>query len=234
MVVVVVLHMVGIKALVKDHFVRHPQTQHSRRTLNTLSLSFLSPSLTYLLEAQLSKHEFFCTHPCCQQWLGLNFHPRTMRLETGFFPLEICTALKEYQNGQDGCAYCTYFISVGMLAPRRGSTNHTKFSPARFKVNTHCAAFEWIAMAATLSRVFCNWTFSFLNASLQKEVHWLNCAARCHLFFWFETFRPRNMIRILKSIQRSQCLSSVTWFEMWLQPAVPIGLIEEQKAGWGS
>ena len=84
MVVVVVLHMVGIKALVKDHFVRHPQTQNSRRSLNTLSLSFLSPSLTYLLEAQLSKHEFFCTHPCCQQWLGLNFHPRTMGLKTDF------------------------------------------------------------------------------------------------------------------------------------------------------
>ena len=93
MVVVVVLHMVGIKALVKDHFVRHPQTQHSRRTLNTLSLSFLSPSLTYLLEAQLSKHEFFCTHPCCQQWLGLNFHPMGVKnklLYQGFFFLEIC------------------------------------------------------------------------------------------------------------------------------------------------
>ena len=93
MVVVVVLHMVGIKALVKDHFVRHPQTQHSRRTLNTLSLAFLSPSLTYLLEAQLSKHEFFCTHPCCQQWLGLNFHPMGVKnklLYQGFFFLEIC------------------------------------------------------------------------------------------------------------------------------------------------
>ena len=93
MVVVVVLHMVGIKALVKDHFVRHPQTQHSRRTLNTLSLSFLSPSLTYLLEAQLSKHEFFLYSSLLPTMTWPKFSSYGVKnklLYQGFFFLEIC------------------------------------------------------------------------------------------------------------------------------------------------
>ena len=62
--------------------------------------------------------------------------------------------------------YMAYQCECISRGGRRGSTNHgsifppAKFSSGRLEVNTHCAAFEWIAMVATFSEEFSNFYHS--------------------------------------------------------------------------